>query len=121
MFSLFVLMTFEDWYNSFIIPVLQPSPILAFLFVLYLLLTSFSVLNILCGLFVSSTMLAADDQALESIDQKERKRQERMQRLHDVFDMGDANHDGVITFDEFQVFVKDAKVGNALKMMGVKA
>lgn len=121
MFSLFVLMTFEDWYNSFIIPVIGLSPVIVLVFMLFLMLTSFSVLNILCGLFVSSTMLAAENQASETLTQASAKRKARLQKLKEVFKIGDVNHDGVMTVQEFQDFTKIPKVANALKLLGIRA
>lgn len=121
MFQLFVLMTFEDWYNAFIVPVLGTSPILALVFICFLMLTSFSVLNILCGLFVSSTMMAAESQASEICEGEDNIRQERFHRLKEVFNLGDVNHDGVMTVQEFGLFVSDPKIANALRLLGVKA
>lgn len=122
MFSLCVLMTFEDWYNSYIIPVLFEMPIMVPVFIVFLGLTTFSVLNVLCGLFVSSILLAAESQAdeIEGEGAEERKK-ERLRGLQEVFSLGDVNHDGVMTVPEFQDFVRQPKVANALRQLGIRA
>lgn len=122
MFSLFVLMTFDDWYNAFIVPVLLESPFMAFVFILFLMLTAFSILNILCALVVSSTLETAREQMQLDGESDMLKSQQRLLTLQELFSAGTTSNfegEACMSLKEFDDFVQNPEVIEQLSLLGI--
>jgi voltage-gated sodium channel len=53
-FSLFQIMTLEGWADNFVIPVMQKHPYAWIFFIIFMLVTSFTVLNLFIGIIVDA-------------------------------------------------------------------
>ena len=65
-FSLFQIMTLEGWADNFVIPVMQKHPYAWVFFIIFMLVTSFTVLNLFIGILVDA--MQHEQQAEESMD-----------------------------------------------------
>jgi len=126
MFSYFVLMTFDDWYNAFIDPVLYESPMMVVVFIFFLMVTSFSILNILCALVVSSTLETATEQMHVDGESDEAKRRERLATIENIFsamaqkDAGEQDaSEHRMSLEEFESFAEKPDVRNELSEIGI--
>jgi voltage-gated sodium channel len=54
LFSLFQIMTLEGWADNFVIPVMQKHPYAWIFFIIFMLVTSFTVLNLFIGIIVDA-------------------------------------------------------------------
>lgn len=62
MFTLFQLMTLENWVDGIVKPVTEIYPYALFFFIPYIVITSFAVLNLFIGIIVESMQAAHDDE-----------------------------------------------------------
>ncbi|HKJ62895.1 MAG TPA: ion transporter [Hyphomicrobiales bacterium] len=69
-FSLFQVMTLEGWADNFVIPVMAKHPYAWIFFIIFMLVTSFTVLNLFIGIIVDAM-------------QSEQQVEERMDRVRD--------------------------------------
>ncbi len=69
-FSLFQVMTLEGWADNFVIPVMAKHPYAWIFFIIFMLVTTFTVLNLFIGIIVDAM-------------QSEQKVEERMDRVRD--------------------------------------
>lgn len=69
-FSLFQVMTLEGWADNFVIPVMKTHPYAWIFFIIFMLVTSFTVLNLFIGILVDSM-------------QREHQDEEMMERVRD--------------------------------------
>lgn len=65
-FSLFQVMTLEGWADNFVIPVMEKHPYAWIFFIIFMLVTSFTVLNLFIGIIVDA--MQSDQQAEETKD-----------------------------------------------------
>ncbi len=68
-FSLFQVMTLEGWADNFVIPVMEKFPYAWVFFIIFLLVTSFTVLNLFIGIIVDA--MQREQQIEERMNQKE--------------------------------------------------
>jgi voltage-gated sodium channel len=69
-FSLFQVMTLEGWADNFVIPVMKTHPYAWIFFIIFMLVTSFTVLNLFIGILVDSM-------------QREHQHEEMMEKVRD--------------------------------------
>lgn len=113
MLSLFVVMTTEGWYGDFAEPVMENQPAMALFFIIFLVVTTFSVLNVLTALIVEATLSAAaatqQNEEAEEDDVEEKKYREIAQSF---FTMGDTDGNQTITGKEFRQLLEQEEVRN---------
>jgi voltage-gated sodium channel len=74
-FSLFQVMTLEGWADNFVIPVMEKHPYAWIFFIIFMLVTSFTVLNLFIGIIVDA--MQREQQAEEEADRvREEAREE---------------------------------------------
>ena len=61
MFTLFQVMTLDDWSNGIARHVISNQPAMAVFFVLFIVLTSFGLMNVIVGIIVDRTLAAAKE------------------------------------------------------------
>merc|ERR1719161_2907223 len=106
MLSLFVVLTTEGWWGDFAQPVMEEIPAMAFFFVIFLVSTSFAMLNVLQALIVESTLATKKESNLEeaakiahSIDEA------NLEKLREVFNIGDEDGSGQLSVKEVKGLV----------------
>lgn len=90
MYSLFQIMTLESWSMGIVRPVMEVYPTAWAFFVPFIIITSFSVLNLFIGLLVNTMQSAVEDETNEEIahlnetvQQETKMLNERVKELHD--------------------------------------
>jgi voltage-gated sodium channel len=69
LYSLFQIMTLESWSMGIVRPVMQEFPLAWSFFVPFIVITSFSVLNLFIGLLVNTMQAAVEEQTEQDIDE----------------------------------------------------
>lgn len=86
-------------------------------FVLYGWIVTFAVVRVISALFLKQTLAAAaGDGEVAVIERMERKDKD-VARLLEIFDLGDADHSGMLDWDEFQAMMSTPKVAAWLSML----
>lgn len=90
MYSLFQIMTLESWSMGIVRPVMEVHPSAWAFFVPFIIITSFSVLNLFIGLLVNTMQSAVEEEANEEIanlnvtvQQETKMLNKRINELHD--------------------------------------
>jgi voltage-gated sodium channel len=73
-FSLFQVMTLEGWADNFVIPVMEKHPYAWIFFIIFMLVTSFTVLNLFIGIIVDA--MQREQQAEEEADREREEARE---------------------------------------------
>jgi len=105
-------------------PLLEVGAHHVLLYVLYVALTLFAVLNVVTGMFVqTATKIAMQDQELVIQDQLER-RGEYIENALRIFEEADNNGDRMMSWEEFEAHLADPRVQaffGHLELTGVEA
>merc|ERR1712107_267755 len=82
----------------------------ALFWAIYVMFVIFAMTRIITAVFLKDTLQAAADDAEKQIRRK----------LHTVFAAADTSGDGRITMDEFENFLKEARVRSYLEKLGLE-
>merc|ERR1719183_1920355 len=76
MFTLFQVMTLDGWCDDIVRHILFFQPMIAFFFIMFLVLTAFGLVNVVIGVIVENTLAAATvaDQAVEKEQATKRRK-----------------------------------------------
>ena len=83
-YSLFQIMTLESWSMGIVRPVMEHFPIAWLFFIVFILCTSFTVLNLFIGIIVSAMQAEHEDSAHEDREQLMAKQESIMQELKEL-------------------------------------
>jgi voltage-gated sodium channel len=119
-FTLFQVMTLDGWCDDIVRHIFYFQPILALLFIAFLVLTVFGLLNVLIGVVVENTLAAAtiSDQAMEREQAAKRKR--ALDQLDVMLELSDSNRSGTISLQELQAASQSRVVLQQLDILEVK-
>lgn len=119
MFTLFQILSLDNWCDSIVRHVVHKQPILALIFVFFLFITTFGLMNIIVGVIVENTLGAASmtDQRNERDQEKSRKK--TLQDLNVLFQLADTDGSGKLSKREFQAACKQPKVMEKLENLGL--
>lgn len=81
-FSLFQVMTLEGWADGFVIPVMERHPYAWIFFILFMLVTSFTVLNLFIGIIVDAMQSEQENEARQDRVKQEANFDTIMAELH---------------------------------------
>lgn len=119
MYTLFQVITLESWSQVFARPILKVQPAFFIVFLLFLFLTTFGILNIIVGVIVENTLNAAkQNQELQERRMQRQLRQE-LESIRRLFEEADSDGSGTLERSEFIDILSDPLVQQTLTRMEV--
>jgi len=117
MYTLFQVLTLENWADGVARHVLSKMPGMVIFFVLFLMFTTFGLMNLVVGVIVENTLSASrnNEEKIKKMQEKERTRV--LQHLRDIFLIADKDGNGTLTIDEFEAAIQKPDVMNRLKLI----
>uniref|UniRef100_A0A0G4GW07 EF-hand domain-containing protein n=1 Tax=Chromera velia CCMP2878 TaxID=1169474 RepID=A0A0G4GW07_9ALVE len=102
MLTLFQIMTLESWTNGIVRPAEKASPGKVMLFIVYVFLSTFGLLNVLTAIFVENTIAQSkeDDEEKQRLAIKEK--QVTVKLLTDLIQEADVDGSGTLTREELE-------------------
>ena len=88
-------------------------------FMLFLVVSTFSVLNVMTALIVENTMCSARMNEADLLAEQEKRRKKELRRLRAMFEKADTNNDGTLSLPELQDALCRTEVKQVLLAMGV--
>ena len=101
-------------------PVMRISPFFIVLWVFFVSLMIFGVLNILTGIFVDAALSAAQNDRDSIIEQEVSEKESTVGTLRMLFHKVDSDGSGFITSDEFTRLMEDEEIFSLLSHLGLK-
>jgi voltage-gated sodium channel len=118
MFTLFQVLTLESWSMSVARPVMRStSPLMVLFFVAFLFLTSFGLMNIVVGVIVENTLMAAEQNEEKVKKLEEEERSMILKNLQEIFIDADADKDGFVDRDEFETIMMRPDVQSKMEIL----
>ncbi|CAE7208157.1 CACNA1B [Symbiodinium pilosum] len=117
-FTLFQVMTLEGW-PDVARAATDVEPWVWIVFVVFLLITTFSIMNMIVSVIVESTLEAALDQKLQAMRDQEYQTTMAAVKVDEVFRRADGNGDGHITKDELMQALLKPDVRLYLREVGI--
>eukprot|EP00434_Breviolum_minutum_P034140 symbB.v1.2.030206.t1/scaffold3381.1/size58006/1 len=119
MYTLFQVITLESWSQVFARPILKVQPAFFIVFLLFLFLTTFGILNIIVGVIVENTLNAAkQNQELQERRLQRQLRQE-LESIRRLFEEADSDGSGTLERGEFVDILHDPVVQQTLTRMEI--
>eukprot|EP00931_Biecheleriopsis_adriatica_P098013 TRINITY_DN7190_c0_g2_i2.p1 TRINITY_DN7190_c0_g2~~TRINITY_DN7190_c0_g2_i2.p1 ORF type:complete len:532 (-),score=118.65 TRINITY_DN7190_c0_g2_i2:92-1687(-) len=119
MYTLFQIITLESWSMSIGRPIITKQPVMFFVFLLYIFLTTFGLLNIIVGVIVENTLNVAS----QNLDLQKKRMQRQLLRdleiLKSLFEAADTDGSGTLDKEEFIEIIAVPEVRNTLQRMEV--
>lgn len=119
MLSLFQILTLDSWCDYIVRHIVHRQPYMAPVFIFFLFITTFGLMNIIVGVIVENTLGAASvtEQRMERDQEKYKKR--ILSDLHVLFQLSDTDGSGRISRREFQAACRNPKVLEKLENLGL--
>ncbi|OLP96515.1 Sodium channel protein 60E [Symbiodinium microadriaticum] len=117
-FTLFQVMTLEGWPDA-ARAATDVEPWVWIVFVAFLLITTFSIMNMIVSVIVESTLEAALDQKLQAMRDQEYQTTMAAVKVDEVFRRADGNGDGHITKEELMQALLKPDVRLYLREVGI--
>jgi voltage-gated sodium channel len=120
MFSLFQVVTLDGWCDDIVRHIIYFQPILALLFLGFLVLTAFGLMNVVIGVIVENTLAGAA--VADETVQKEQsaKRRKALGQLQVMLELSDTKRTGQITLQELQAAAQSRVVQQQFEALEVK-
>merc|ERR1719473_2555744 len=117
MYTLFQVVTLENWADGIARHVLSEQPSMVIFFVVFLMFTTFGLMNLVVGVIVENTLSASrnNEEKIKKMQEKERTRV--LQHLRDIFLIADKDGNGTLTIEEFEAAIQKPDVMNRLKLI----
>eukprot|EP00746_Dinoflagellata_sp_MGD_P136315 gnl/MRDRNA2_/MRDRNA2_70263_c0_seq1.p1 gnl/MRDRNA2_/MRDRNA2_70263_c0~~gnl/MRDRNA2_/MRDRNA2_70263_c0_seq1.p1 ORF type:complete len:615 (+),score=115.77 gnl/MRDRNA2_/MRDRNA2_70263_c0_seq1:81-1925(+) len=96
----------EDW-GILAAPLWRVSPVLGYLFIIYVCFVVFAVLNVVTGVFVDNARKASEKDTVHAMLEETNDRQKHIQDVVDIFKEADKDGSGELTFDEFEKYISN--------------
>jgi len=119
MFTLWQIVTLDGWCDGIVRHVSFRQPYLAVVFVVFILFTSYGLLNIVVGVIVENTLGAAQKNEDNIKATKERQRRKLLEHIKKLFELSDVDGSGILTAEEFRAAVKMPEVAEKLELIGL--
>jgi len=117
MLTLFQIITFDDWANGIARHVMSNQPAMAIFFILFILITSYGILNVVVGIIVERTLASAKVNEERSQRNQEKERTRVLHDLREIFEFADKDKSGALTIDEFRSALRQPEVERKLKVI----
>merc|ERR1719235_3022826 len=101
MFTLFQIMTMEGW-GTIARTVMRVQPLMVFFFLVYLMVTSFAIMNLIIAVICESTFASASETEADISSIEDNEKLLMLQSLPRVFEESDLDMDGNISLPELR-------------------
>jgi len=118
MFTLFQIMTLEGW-PDIARNAMDYEPWIWILFIVFLLTTTFSIMNVIVAVIVEGTLGNANDRNADAIKRQAAELEKHASKVAEMFCATDADSDGQVTKDEFMTSMKRPDVLAYLSEVGI--
>jgi Ca2+-binding EF-hand superfamily protein len=118
MYTLFELMTMENW-NGIGRPLVMKSGWFVVFFICFFMLFSFGLMNMVVGLVVEKTIAQSRDSKKNKEKAKQVEARNAIKDLRAVYLEIDGNGDGVLTLEEMEKSIDNPLIKKALERLGV--
>lgn len=96
-------------------PVVEKQPHLFFFYLGYMFITTFGLMNVIIGVIVDNTMNAGKDQSQDEAALEMMRKLKKMEMMENmVFEFGDQDKDGSVTFDEIYQGIEDPEIARQI-------
>eukprot|EP00929_Paragymnodinium_shiwhaense_P058811 TRINITY_DN29467_c0_g1_i1.p1 TRINITY_DN29467_c0_g1~~TRINITY_DN29467_c0_g1_i1.p1 ORF type:complete len:601 (-),score=177.66 TRINITY_DN29467_c0_g1_i1:174-1976(-) len=116
-FTLFQVLTLDNWSEDIARHVVQEQTWLFIVFVFFISLGSFGLLNIIVAVVVENTLSTSEKDQNYVKQKKERFRQTVFSQLREIFEYADLDRSGTLTIDEVEAALDKPEVYSKLKMI----
>jgi voltage-gated sodium channel len=119
MFTLFQVMTLDDWCDDIVRHVVHRQPAMALFFIAFLMLTAFGLMNVVVGIIVENTLAAAEvaDSVVEQ--QQGQRRKKAIVKLEEILKMSDVDRTGEISKEDLLALGESPVVQDQLNAIGL--
>jgi len=120
MFTLFQVLTLDGWCDDIVRHIVHRQPIMAIFFILFVMVTAFGIINVVVGIIVDNTLVAAQvaDTRVEQLQAYNRKK--AIERLMDTLLKSDVKRSGEISKSELKAAVQSRVVQKLFDTIGIK-
>jgi Ca2+-binding EF-hand superfamily protein len=118
MWTLFQIMTLEGW-SDIADPIIKVNGNFAFVFVLYVLFTHFTILNLFVAVIVEHVQTSSSTADLTLMREVQEHRVAVFEKLTSIFERADADQSGTLTCDELKAIVDQEDVIETLKILEI--
>jgi voltage-gated sodium channel len=120
MFTLFQVMTLDDWCDDIVRHVVHRQPAMGFFFIAFLMLTAFGLMNVVVGIIVENTLAAAEvaDSVVEQ--QLGQQRKKAIVKLEEILKMSDVDRTGEISKEDLLALGESPVVLEQLQKIGLQ-
>jgi len=117
MLTLFQVCTLDKWSDGIARHVKKNQPGMEYLFVAFIVFTTFGLLNLVVGVIVENTLASAKVNETKMKKKREKDRMRILNHLREFFEQSDEDGSGTLTIEEVQQAMKDPEAMNKLKLI----
>lgn len=117
MFTLFQVVTLEQWSENIVRHVMVKQPWMVPFFMVVIAITTFGLLNIVVGVIVENTLATSERDDNKIKRSKERDRQRVFNHLREIFEAADEDGSGTLNLAEVRKAINKPEIYNKLKMI----
>lgn len=118
MYTLFELLTLENW-NDIGRPLVMKNGLFMVFFIVFFMLFSFGLMNMIVGLVVEKTIHQSQNSEANKMKEKNLESKNAIKDLRRVYLEMDGNEDGVLSLEEMEQSVDKPTVVQVLERLGV--
>jgi len=116
-FTLFQIMTLDQWNESVVRHVVKNQPGMVVFFLIFVCVSSLGLMSIMIGVVVENTLATASSDQNKLKAKRERDRKQVFGQLQEIFEMADVDGSGTLTLDEVEAAIQKPEIYNKLKMI----
>lgn len=117
MFTLLQIVTLDSWCSSIARYVADRHWYLSIFFIMFIIMTTFSLLNIIVSLIVEQTLTETRRAESRASVRAEKTRRNELEKLREIFMLADADYSGVLDLHEFITASQDPEVLSRLMQL----
>eukprot|EP00927_Polykrikos_kofoidii_P055287 TRINITY_DN49563_c0_g1_i1.p1 TRINITY_DN49563_c0_g1~~TRINITY_DN49563_c0_g1_i1.p1 ORF type:complete len:517 (-),score=76.97 TRINITY_DN49563_c0_g1_i1:51-1520(-) len=119
MFTLFQVVTFDDWSSRAVRPVVNRYPLLVIVFAVFLCITVLCMLGIMTGIVVGSMLRRSTKKKEQSEKEHRELNLQVIESMRDIFQQADTDGNGLVDTEELKVMLTDSRVHDRLMFLGI--
>lgn len=117
LYTMFRVMTLEHWSSDVARHVVANQWWMSIFFIIFLLITSFGIFNIVISVIVEQTLMAAMSNRKKLLMREEAKKRKELHGIKEIFLMSDTDGSGKLSHDEFMEAAKQPEVQWRMRQM----
>merc|ERR1719161_1462196 len=117
MFTLFQVVSLENWTTKVARHVISNQPQFAFFFFVFVMFTTYGMLNLVLGVIVEGTLAEAKQNTEKMKQKQDAERLKTLEYLRDIFEDADEDKSGTMDLSEFEKAMEDKTVQKKLRLI----